>query len=124
MQDDRAANCETADGSQRKELSDFRAQMQEVGKHCGQSTQGPEHIEPDGRMHRIHLITVAESQLQQDGYQTDGRDNEYGQGTEEGSASGENYDQGEGAAEQARGDNRPAARLGCVGQRFILVEAS
>ena len=109
MKNHGAANGEDADGSEGEDLGDFGLELQQIGEERRERTEDAERIQPYGCADRADLVAIAQAKLHQDSGESDGGDHHDRERTVEGAARGEDDDEGEGSAEQARSDDGPAA---------------
>ncbi len=125
MKNDGATDGEAANRGQSQGLGEIWAEAQVIGEERGQGAHDADHVQPERRMNRIGLVAITQTELQQHGGQSDGSDHHHRERAEECAPGGEDDNQGERSAEQARGNDGPATRLGSVGQgSFILEEES
>jgi len=120
MKNDSAADGEDTDGGEGEDLGYFRTQVQQIGEEGTERAEDAERVEPEGRVDRMNLIAIAQAELQQDGGESDGGDDHDGHWAIKRTAGGEDDDQGEGSAQEARGDNGPTARWGDGTQGFRM----
>ena len=113
MQHGGAAEGEAEYGSQRGDQKKVRAEVKDVGKYGRDGENESQHIEPkrgtDGQI-------FAQTQLQQEGGQSDRGHNHQSQRTEECGTAGVDHHQSEREEQQTGGNDAPAAGLGRGGR--------
>jgi hypothetical protein len=111
MQHHDAADAEAKDGAESGDLHANGAELKAVGEDGGEGEGKSEHVQPHGGMNRRAEV-VAQTELQQQGSQSDCRNHNQGDGAEEGGGAGVDHHQSESEQKEARSDNGPAARFG------------
>ena len=107
--DDYATDAKTGDRPQSQGLNQLRPEMEQISEEGGQRKNNAQDVQPCRRPRGLHLIAVLQAELQQHSGQSDGTHDDDRQRAEEGSAVGEQHDQGQGSAEQTGGDHRPTS---------------
>ena len=104
---------EAADRGESSDLRGDGIEMQIIEKERRERKQQPEHVQPDGHANGFGGCPL-QAELKEGGGETDRGDDNDGERTSEGGASGVEHDQSECTQQQAGGDDRPAT--GWVGR--------
>jgi len=119
VQNSRAADGKTENGSQRGNQQEVGAEVKDVGEDGGDGENESQHVKPEGSAYRSAQIFIrvsvffsAQAQLQQESRQPNGSDDDQCERTEEGRPASVDHYEGEGGEQQTRGNDTPAAWLG------------
>ena len=92
MQHGDAADGEAENGSEGGDQHEVGGEVEDVGKYSGDREEESQHVEPE-RSADWGAQVFAETELQQEGGESDGGDDDQGQGTGESAVAGVDDDQ-------------------------------